>query len=31
MGYPEEEFPAYAVKSDRQPNSDFVRYVGFSG
>jgi nitroreductase len=29
MGYPDEEFPANAVKSDRQPNSDFVRYVGF--
>ena len=30
MGYPDDEFAANSVKSDRQPNSDFVRYVGFS-
>jgi nitroreductase len=29
MGYPDDSFPANAVTSDRQPNSDFVRYVGF--
>jgi hypothetical protein len=29
MGYPDESFAANAVKSDREPNSDFVRYVGF--
>jgi nitroreductase len=29
MGYPDDDFPANAVKSDREPNSDFVRYVGF--
>ena len=30
MGYPDDSFPADAVTSDReQPNSDFVRYVGF--
>ena len=29
MGYPDDGFPANAVTSDRQPNSDFVRYVGF--
>jgi hypothetical protein len=30
MGYPDEDFAANAVKSDREPNRDFVRYVGFS-
>jgi hypothetical protein len=30
MGHPDEAFPANAVRSDRQPNSDFVRYVGFA-
>jgi len=30
MGYPDDDFAANAVKSDRQPNGDFVRYVGFS-
>jgi hypothetical protein len=30
MGYPDDSFPANAVRSDRQPNGDFVRYVGFS-
>ncbi len=29
MGYPDDDFPANAVKSHREPNSDFVRYVGF--
>ncbi len=29
MGYPDDSFPANGVTSDRQPNSDFVRYVGF--
>src|SRR5215469_5978467 len=30
MGYPDDEFAANGVRSDRQPNSDFVRYVGFA-
>jgi nitroreductase len=30
MGYPDDNFPANAVKSDRKPHEDFVRYVGFS-
>ena len=30
MGYPDDSFPASAVKSDRERNSDFVRYVGFA-
>jgi hypothetical protein len=30
MGYPDDDFPANGVTSDRQPNSDFVRYVGFN-
>ena len=30
MGYPDDSFPANAVKSDREPNQDFVRYVGFA-
>jgi len=29
MGYPDDSFPANAVKSDREKNNDFVRYVGF--
>ncbi len=29
MGFPDDSFAANAVRSDRQPNSDFVRYVGF--
>jgi hypothetical protein len=28
MGYPDDSFAANAVKSDREANSDFVRYVG---
>jgi hypothetical protein len=30
MGYPDDNFPANGVKSDREPNDDFVRYVGFA-
>ena len=30
MGYPDDNFPANAVKSERERNSDFVRYVGFA-
>jgi hypothetical protein len=30
MGYPDDGFPANAVRSDREPNGDFVRYVGFA-
>jgi nitroreductase len=30
MGYPDDSFAANAVRSDRQPNSAFVRYVGFT-
>ncbi len=30
IGYPDDAFAANGVKSDRQPNSDFVRYVGFA-
>ena len=30
MGYPDDSFPANAVRSDREANGDFVRYVGFS-
>ncbi len=29
MGYPDESFPANAVRSDREPNESFVRYIGF--
>lgn len=29
MGYPDDNFAANAVRSDRQPNSDFVHFVGF--
>ncbi len=28
--YPDDSFPANAVRSDREANSDFVRYVGFA-
>jgi nitroreductase len=31
MGYPNEEFPANAVRADREPNDRFVRFVGFDG
>ena len=30
MGYPDDSFPANAVRSDRESNGDFVRYVGFA-
>ena len=30
LGYPNDEFPANAVKADREPNDRFVRYVGFA-
>jgi hypothetical protein len=30
MGYPDDSFPANTVRSDREPNGDFVRYVGFA-
>ncbi len=30
MGYPDEAFPANAVRSERQPADAFVRYVGFA-
>ena len=30
MGYPDEAFPANAVKSERTPTDAFVRYVGFA-
>jgi len=30
LGYPDHSFPANAVRSDRQANQDFVRYVGFA-
>lgn len=29
MGYPNDEFSANAVKSRREPNDKFVRYIGF--
>jgi nitroreductase len=29
MGYPDEDFSANTVKSDREPNDAFVHYVGF--
>jgi hypothetical protein len=29
MGYPDEEFIANKVKSTREANERFVRYVGF--
>ena len=30
MGYPDDSFPANAVRSDRESSGDFVRYVGFA-
>ena len=30
MGYPDDSFAANAVRSDREPNGDFVRYAGFA-
>ena len=29
MDHPDDSFPANAVRSDREANGDFVRYVGF--
>ncbi len=29
LGYPNDDFSANAVKSNRESNNDFVRYVGF--
>ena len=29
MGWPNDDFPANAVKATREPNDSFVRYVGF--
>ncbi len=29
MGYPDDSFPANRVVSDREPNENFVRYIGF--
>lgn len=29
LGYPDDSFPANAVKSERTPTEQFVRYVGF--
>lgn len=31
MGYPNDDFAANSVRSDREPNDAFVRYVGFEG
>jgi hypothetical protein len=30
MGYPDDNFAANAVRSDREGNAEFVRYVGFA-
>lgn len=30
MGYPDDAFAANDVRSDRQPNGEFVRFVGFA-
>lgn len=30
MGYPDDNFAANAVRSDREGNDEFVRYVGFA-
>ena len=30
MGWPDDDFAANAVKADREPNANFVRYVGFA-
>lgn len=31
LGYPNDEFPANTVRSDREPNDHFVRFIGFDG
>jgi len=30
MGYADDAFPDDGVRSDRRPNDDFVRFVGFA-
>ena len=30
MGYPDDNFAANAVRSEREDNDEFVRYVGFA-
>lgn len=30
IGYPDDSFAANAVRSDREQNDEFVRYVGFA-
>jgi hypothetical protein len=30
MGYPDDNFAANAVRSDRERNEEFVRFVGFA-
>jgi hypothetical protein len=30
MGYPDDDFAANGVRSDREENGSFVRYVGFA-
>ncbi len=30
IGYPDDRFAANAVRSDREHNDEFVRYVGFA-
>ena len=30
MGYPDDDFAANTVRSDREENGSFVRYVGFA-
>ena len=30
MGWPDDDFAANSVKADREPNANFVRYVGFA-
>lgn len=30
MGYPDDNFAANAVRSDREGDDEFVRYVGFA-
>jgi len=29
LGYPDDAFPANAVRSERTPAEEFVRYIGF--
>lgn len=30
MGWPDDDFAANSVKADREPNANFVRYIGFA-